>query len=410
MILRARWLLRPAAPPIENAAIVTRDGRVVEACAWSDLVGPTIGRRVTDLGDAILVPGFVNAHTHLRLSHLRGQFPRPKNFVDWLSVVVKATWNEKPETIGDAVSAGAAESLAAGVTALADTSYDGRGEEALAEFPIRSTVFVEVYGHTKKQSAARLASAVAAAARLETEQQLRVGLSPHAPYTAGPLACLAAAREAAARGWPITMHLHETPDEIELYVTGRGAFKKSLITKVILAASRFKPSGRSPIQTLAAAGFFSRPVLAAHGNYLDDADIGILRASGSTVVYCPRSHDYFGHTGHPYRRLLAAGVPVALGTDSLASSPSLSILDELRFLRARDPELPGEVLLAMATAAGADALGLGGLTGRLAKGEEADLVAVGSPRAATEEPYAALFDAGATVDKVWIRGTEVVVR
>jgi aminodeoxyfutalosine deaminase len=252
-----------------------------------------------------------------------------------------------------------------------------------------------------------LSSAVQKALALPPSDHFRVGLSPHAPYSAGVAAYVAVMREAAAHGWPVTTHLHETLAEIALYATGRGEFKSWLLVRAALLLSGFRHSGRSPIQTLAAAGFFTQPVLVGHGNYLDDGDIDILRRSGSTVVYCPRSHDYFGHRHHPYARLLAAGVPVALGTDSLASAPSLSILDELRFLHERDPQLPPDTLLAMATSAGADALGRQGEAGRLATGEAADFVAIAAPEI-DDNPYAALLNPGAAVRGVWTSGTPMV--
>jgi len=234
-----------------------------------------------------------------------------------------------------------------------------------------------------------------------------VGLSPHAPYSAGVDAYTALAREADARGWPVTSHLHETRSEIELYVKGRGEFRRWPLTGIELLLGRFRPSGKSPIRTLADAGFFARPVLAAHGNYLDDKDIEILRRSRSTVIYCPRSHDYFGHERHPYPRLLASGAAVALGTDSLASSPSLSILAEMRFLHRLDPDLPGDILLTMATAAGADALGRGGRAGRLVEGEDADLVALTPTDGADGDPYELLLEGAAHSARVWIRGEEI---
>jgi cytosine/adenosine deaminase-related metal-dependent hydrolase len=183
--------------------------------------------------------------------------------------------------------------------------------------------------------------------------------------------------------------------------------KRWPLLRAALWTGGFNPPGTSPIKALAEAGFFDRARLVAHGNYLDEVEIEILRRSRSTVVYCPRSHDYFGHRDHPCRRLLAAGAAVALGTDSLASSPSLSLLDEMRFLHRRDPGLPGEVLLAMATSAGADALGRRGETGRLAPGEWADLATVRPPARAANDPWQALFDPQSQVEAVWIQGRRV---
>lgn len=406
MILRGRWLLRPGFPAVENAALVVRHGKISEAGRWPEIARRAADQQATDLGDVVLTPGFVNAHAHLELSDLRGRFPRPRRFTDWLRSLVGEMRRRGPEVLSEAVRSGAAESLAAGVTTVADITYRGAASAELAASPLRSTTFVEVYGHAASQVAKRLASALAAAEGLPASKRFRVGLSPHAPYSAGVKAYVAAVREADRRGWPLATHLHETREEIDLYRCGRGGLRRWLPLRLILWRGGFRPPGTSPIKALAAAGFFHRPVLVAHCNYLDDEEIEILRRSGSTVAYCPRSHDYFGHADHPYPRLLAAGLSVALGTDSLASSPSLSILDEMRFLHARDPALPPESLLAMATAAGADALGLSGCAGRLAIGEEADMVAV-ECASGVADPWDALLDGGSRVSGVWIAGERV---
>lgn len=411
MILRARWLLRPGLPPVASAALVLRGGHVARAGPWAELSRTADpDEPVEDLDGATILPGLVNAHTHLELSDLRGRFDPPERFTDWLRAVAGAVWAGEHQERYDAVRDGAAESLAAGVTTVADISYAGHGTAALVESPIRSVSFLEVYGHSQRVVTKRLASAIEAADAVPADKHHGVGLSPHAPYTAGTLAYQEAVRAAGERDWPLATHLHETRDELDLYRDGSGAFGR-LLTRTFLGLRGFEPPGTSPIAHLAAAGVFDRPWLVGHGNYLDETDIRILRDSGNTVAFCPRSNAYFGHADHPYRRLLAAGVPVALGTDSLASAPSLSVLEEVRFLHERDPGLPADALLAMATSAGADALGLRGICGRLAEGESADLVALQpSANAADEEPYAALLEPGAKVAGVWIEGRRKAVR
>jgi cytosine/adenosine deaminase-related metal-dependent hydrolase len=154
---------------------------------------------------------------------------------------------------------------------------------------------------------------------------------------------------------------------------------------------------------LAEAGFFAGPVLVAHGNYLTDDEIEILARSGSSVAYCPRSHAFFGHEAHPWRQLLEAGVNVCLGTDSLASSPSLSVLDEMRFLFARAGDADPRRILEMGTSRGARALGLEGETGDLAAGRRADLVMVG-PVAEAADPLAAILGGEGSVRRVILGG------
>jgi cytosine/adenosine deaminase-related metal-dependent hydrolase len=390
----------------DPAVVVGDDGRILRAAPWAD-VRPDVSaaETVIDTGDSLLLPGLVNAHTHLALSDLAGRLPRPRRFSDWLKAIVRHGRTRGPDAPAAAVRQGAALSLAAGVTTVADASFAGAGAEALADSPLRATVFVELFGHDRPKIERSLAMA-AARARLLESLGLSVGLSPHAPYTAGPAAYLAAMAEADRSRWPLTTHLHETRDEIDLYRTGRMPLAQWWQLRLMLWRAGFKPPRTSPIFALADAGALARPWVVAHANYLDDAEIDLLRRSGSTVVYCPRSHHYFGHADHPYRRLAAAGVPVALGTDSLASAPSLSILDEMRFLAARD-NAPPESLLPMATAAGADALGLGRTVGRLADGELADLVALPLGRHEAADPWQALMTCEAAPAAVWIAGRPV---
>ncbi len=408
MIVRGRWLLRPGRPPLDDAAVaVDGAGRIVRVAPWRDVQSDgSPGEPVIDAGDCLLIPGLVNAHTHLALSDLAGRIPSPRSFSAWLKAIVRHGRTRRHDAPAAAVRDGAAQSLVSGVTTVADVSFGGTGAEALVESPLRSTVFVEVFGHSRKQTEPRLAMVVARARAL-AGLGLSVGLSPHAPYSCGVGAYLAAMAEADRCGWPLTTHLHETRDEIDLYRTGRGPMARWWQLRLMLWLGGFAPPRVSPIRALADAGAFGRPWIVAHGNYLDDAEIDLLRRSGSTVVYCPRSHCYFGHTDHPYRRLIAAGVPVALGTDSLASAPSLSVLDEMRFVASRDGT-PPEDLLAMATAAGADALGLGGTVGRLVEGEMADLAALPLGSGETRDPWAALLTCDPVPAGVWIGGRRLV--
>ena len=406
MIVRGRWLLRPERPPIENAAVVIDNGRVVEVGPWLQISPHVADRRVIDPGDAILIPGLVNAHTHLGLSDLKGKLPPPERFTDWLKALVKHVRGRDPPAVASAVRSGLAESATSGVTTLAEVGFESAAAGPLAGSPVWVTLFAEIIGHGRP-TGKRFVDVIRRGEFLAARGRVRVGLSPHAPYSTGLRTYVAAAEEAGRRNWPLTTHLHETPDEIELYLTGKGEFSRWLLLRAMLLAARFKPPGKRPIQALDEAGFFSRPILVAHGNYLDEADIDVLRRSGSTVVYCPRSHDYFGHTDHPYRRLMVAGVPVALGTDSLASSPSLSILDEMRFVHRRDRETPPEKLLEMATSSGADALGRKGRAGQLAEGEDADLAAVRPAGRPGTDPYESLLATESRVIGAWVCGRQV---
>lgn len=393
-ILRAGWLIRASEPPIADGALVAAGGRIVRVGPWRTIephVGP--GDAVEHSPDSAVLPGLVNAHTHLGLSDMAGKFEPTENFPAWIGRLTARLMLRSAGTVRRAVETGRDLALAAGTAAGAEMTHDPRLADPLAADPLaeecaRWTVFGELFRFGEK-GVARVGRTAAALEDLARRTGLAVGLGPHAPYSTGPEVFMAARREADARGWPVTTHLHETEEEFAFTERGEGALATWMRRLGVLPAG-WRPPGVRPIAQLAEAGFFAGPVLVAHGNYLTDEEIRVLARSGSAVAWCPRSHAFFGHRDHPWRRLRAAGVPVCLGTDSLASSPSLSVLDEMRFVVAREPDADPRTLLAMATVEGARALGLADRLGDLRAGLSAAACIVG-PLPQTDDPLGAIL-------------------
>jgi cytosine/adenosine deaminase-related metal-dependent hydrolase len=283
----------------------------------------------------------------------------------------------------------------------ADVTTEPAFDDALAGGAARWRVFGEVlrFGEAGRRFTEER---IADLEMLRERTGLEVGLAPHAPYTLGVEGFMRARAEADRRGWPVSAHLHETLDEIEFTRYGQGDLHKWLSLARFLPKD-LAPLGKRPIPALAEAGFFKGPVLVAHGNYLTDEEMAILAQSRSSVAFCPRSHAFFGHADHPWRRLLAAGANVCLGTDSLASSPSLSILDEMRYVAAQEAEADPRLLLEMGTVRGARALGFAGDLGDLAEGLGADFCVVG-PVAETKDPLAAILSGEGGVQCVVLGG------
>lgn len=443
MILRAGRLLRPDEPPVRQAELLVDDaGRIARIGERGELSAADCeGHEIADFGpDALIIPGLVNAHTHLELSYVAQPVSEP-SFVQWLQHIIDLGRNTPPQAKAAAVAEGVRRSLAEGVTCVGDISYCGNGWRELLASPIRSTRFVEIFGHDPEKFNRLISDHLTLIAQFglldeadrnrehETSPAAdhRAGLSPHAPYSASPAAFAATRRAADIHRLPLATHLHETTEEIQLYRTGgsgdtgnTGSGLQALMPAPPTPASAAAQQatigrGRSPIQTLDEAGFFAAPALVAHGNYLDDADIEILCRSRSTVVYCPQSHAHFAHAPHPVERLLKAGVNVALGTDSLASSPSLSILQQMRTLARLRPEISPQTILKMATSAGAVALGRDGLVGRLAVGEAADVTILRCPADADhdapddEAANRMLFDERTRVEAVFISGRKIAL-
>jgi cytosine/adenosine deaminase-related metal-dependent hydrolase len=387
-VYRARWLIPAEGPILEDAALVADGGRIVRIGPWSSLKAHVAaGDTVEHFPDAAILPGLINAHAHLSLSDMRGKLRPTKNFASWIARLAARRVVRGKAQMRRAIEHGAAESLAAGTVAGADLTSDGHLDDLLGHDGARWTVFGEMFLFGEK-GLARLQSAVEAMTQLARAAPVRVGLSPHSPYTVGLEVFMAARREADARGWPLSTHLHETQDEIAFIERGEGALH-TWMERLHVLPRQWRPAGVRPIRMLADAGFFSGPVLVGHANYLTDDDIAVLAASGSSVAFCPRSHAFFKHADHPWRRLLAAGVNVCLGTDSLASCPSLSVLDEAKFIFAQGGAEP-RTLLAMATRRGARALGLEDVTGDLREGLAAEFCII-EPEAGTREPLAAIL-------------------
>ncbi|MBI4882263.1 MAG: amidohydrolase family protein [Planctomycetes bacterium] len=329
------------------------------------------------LPGAFAVPGLRNAHTHLDLS-LVTDLPRAEHgFAAWILDLLRARGPLDPAALQRAAQAGARDALASGTTAVADIDSSGAAAAAVAASGLKGMAFRELLGSRAAQAdeARRWVDDFSAFA---PGGRLRPGVSPHAPYSTAPELYRAALALAAERELCFTTHIAETREEAEYVHTGGGAFRE-LLQRLRAAPPFSSAPGVSPIRYAHRLGALRAGVLLAHCNYPEEGDIELIAESGATVVFCPRSHDFFAHDPHPVARCLAAGVPVALGTDSRASNRSLSLLDEMAFLRGSRPDLSPATIFWMAT--GAAARLLDGGSGRLEPGAAADVALLVTERA-----------------------------
>jgi cytosine/adenosine deaminase-related metal-dependent hydrolase len=388
--LTARWLFPVAGPPLERG-LVTVDGERIAA------LEPHGARRAdVDLGDAAILPGLVNAHTHLDLTGLRGLVPPTEDFTAWLRGVIQHRRAMPPQQVEADIRVGLAESLAHGTTLLGDIAALGQSWSVLAAGPARAVVFCEMLGLTPARARQTWREACTWLAAHPATPTCRPGLSPHAPYSVHAGLYGLAVRLARRAGLPLMTHLAETQDEMDLLTTHRGPFVEFLTELHV-----WHPPGL--LKRLEQLLAWTRPVpsaVFAHANYVD-ADAW---PRGATVVYCPRTHAAFGHAPHPVRDLLARGVRVALGTDSLASNPDLDLLAEARFLHQLHPDIRPALLLRMATLSGAEALGWQEETGSLVPGKSADLVIVPLPCSDAPDPHTLVLEGPAPVRAVMCRG------
>ncbi len=399
----ARFVFPVAGPPLPNGT-VTYDGNLIVA------VEP-VGTRTPDehFGNAAILPGFVNAHTHLDLTGARGKIPPtdPDHFTDWLRGVIAYRRECTPEQVQQDIEDGLSEMLESGTTLVGDITSGGTSYEALSgkaggvnqgkagghrppvgqsqwdDAPplsrIRAVLFWELIGldFEKLQAAWKAWNELTDdSGRFPWTRDIRWAVSPHAPYSVHniwAIRCMLRHHSA--------IHFAESPAEIELLRSKTGPFVAFLEELRVWNA---KAICNNKNLFLFDQYFFSTSRLFIHCNYLAPDTPFSWR---DHVVYCPRTHAAFGHPPHPFREFLARGVSVCLGTDSLASNPDLDIMAEARFVRFRYPDFPGDQLLKMITLSGAKALGWADECGSLEPGKSADFVVLPLPDREEADPH-----------------------
>jgi cytosine/adenosine deaminase-related metal-dependent hydrolase len=389
-VLSADWVLPVDGAPIEHGAVAIEDGRIA-AVGTQDELGEG-----EHFPEAVILPGFVNAHSHLEYAVYAG-FGDGLSFAPWLVMHIERKRRIALPEMEAIARLGAAQCLASGITTVGDASFSGAAATACAELGLRATVYLEVFGEDTEELETRFGPAHE---RLrETWSELvRPGISPHAPYTCSPELYAACA----SLGLPVATHLSESADEDRWLRTGTGeweAFKNDLPA----------PPGTTGIRLLGEHGLLDESVLAAHCVTVDEEEIELLARHDVAVAHCPRSNAFLGCGVAPLSDLLAAGLRVGLGTDSPASTPSFDMFDELRAClsaaraRAGRPEAFSAVqALELATLGSARALGLEAEVGSLTPGKQADLTVVslaGTAFRPWEDPAAAVV-LGGSPDRV----------
>ncbi len=385
---RARWVFPVSSSPVENGVVEIEDGVI---SAVHDKAEP----RAVDLGNVAILPGLVNAHTHWEFSDLAAPLDTAESFADWIRALV-AHRRSRAASVEKIISQGYAETVSTGTRAVGEIATEGWSPRVfLKNSPpsARVVVFRELLALLPERIEEQLGIAkqhLQEASANEAPALIR-GLSPHAPYSVHPELFRQLVRLCRDHKAPMAMHLAETRAELELLSAGSGELVE-MLSAFGAWRENIIPRRTRILDYLIPLADVDRGLI-VHGNYLSDEDIGFLAEHPHlSVVYCPRTHAYFGHRNHPWPKLIEAGVRVALGTDSRASNPDLNLWEEVKFLRRQHPQTPPAQWLTWATRNGAVALfGAETKLGTLQPGHPGVFTTLPLSQADAADPYELLF-------------------
>lgn len=422
-ILSARYVLPISSEPIENGAVIIEKDKILAVGKYSALKKKYPQAEHLSFGEAVILPGFVNVHSHLEITAMRGFLERQEHdFSAWLLKLTKTRAAVlTDEDVKTAAVLGALEGTRAGVTCFGDIGRFGRvGFEALKKNKLRGVVFQETEFSPENKLAEddfeRLREKFLALKEAETEL-LKIGLSPHSPYTVSRNLFERITEFALAENVKITIHAAESNEEVELLEKGTGFFTKVYEKYGVQWNAPFC----SPLEFLEKTGILQAKPLLAHCIKVSAADIEIIRKTGSRIAHCPKSNAKFGHGIAPFEKFLDANIKVGFGSDSVASNNTCDILEEARFgvlsariLEGRKRFIEPHEAIEIATFGGAKALGLEHEIGTLEIGKQADLIAVSLENAAqmpVHDVYSALvFASNARDVKMTMTAGEEIYR
>ena len=376
----ANWVLPISESPIRNGAIVVKDDLIVDVETEPDLSAKYQGIEKRSFGDAAILPGLVNTHTHLELTLLRGRL-EGLSFRDWLLGIVHLRQAFSANDLLVSAKLGAIEAIRSGITTLADTCDSGIALHALNESGQRGIVFQEVFGvdpNAADTSLRDLEDRVKILKR-HAVPNVKVGISPHSTYTVSPKLFPMVMEFGRSNDLPVAIHTAESIDETQFVQSNEGVFAENYRRRNI----KWEARNVSVIEYLSDLGVLESSPLLIHCVQVNDEDIALVTGSKSKIAHCPKSNAKFGHGIAPLKSFLSAGISVGLGTDSVVSNNLCDLIDEARtacmFARAQsgDGMRPtASEMLRMATLGGAEALGMASIIGSLEHGKRADFCVV----------------------------------
>ena len=388
LLLKSRYLLKDPSTVIDDGAVLIDDRKVKFAGCANDISNHE-SCQIIDLGNSVIMPGFVNTHTHLDLTHLHNFIKYNGDFTDWIRQLVNAKkeWTESEYL--SSIRSGIKSSLESGTTTVADITRNGLALEELQKSNIRKTLFYELIDFNPDSAESTIDNFKNIISKVKHDDLLSIGIFPHAPYTVSEELYRISKTVSDELGLSIATHISETIDEANFLTRGAGNFVSLLGDFDML--KEWKPPGLRPVNYLKNIGFLENGCILVHCNYLKGEEVDKIEESNSTIVFCPRSHKYFRHKDHPSYKLGNRDINVALGTDSMASNDSLSILDEMKYIYTQHKTSKPQDILHMGTIAGATALRLDNKIGKLEEGYEADIAVIDVKQEAVTNIYNGIF-------------------
>lgn len=399
MIVRSRVVVPMEGDPIENGAVAMVGSKITGVGRFQE-VKASHGGDVVDLGEQILLPGLINAHCHLDYTLLRGQIPPQKSFTDWIRAINGEKAKLTAKDYVASINQGFAEAQSFGTTTIVNlTAFP----ELIAEIeePIRTWWFGELIDVRNRDQAGKIVDRAVELLRSKDHW----GMAPHAPFTASAQLFSAASAVSSKHNVLITTHVSESREEMQMFRDAGGplfAFLESI------GRPMDDCGDKTPLSSLMQNHAVDERWILAHLNELTEADFDLLaRTKKFHIAHCPRSHTFFGHTRFAWPRLRALGFNICLGTDSLASNSSLSLLSEMRELLRNEPSVSPREALAMITVNGARTIGRADSLGKISPGFDADLIAI--PSAATgKNVFDAIVAFDETIRWMMVDGGEVL--
>ncbi|MDI6715670.1 MAG: amidohydrolase family protein [Actinomycetota bacterium] len=426
MIYAADFILPITSSPIKNGAVFVKEGHIMAIGEASSLTASYPDEEVHNFKKSILMPGLVNLHSHLECSSF-GFLAKPAPFSDWLKEMIKAGYAMGKDDWLQAARQGIKKSLAAGMTCIADITRTGAGLHAITEINMPALAYLEVVAVDDKNlldAVADLLEKVKGFWAITTTSELKLGISPHSPYSLSSSALNALSEISSEYELPITIHLAESKAEVDLISKGDGQLADLVQGRLDLDVIKQGGSGKSPAFFLDSFGLIRNSLIAAHGVWLNENDIELLKRRGSSVVLCPTSNELLRVGEAPVAKFIQQGLKVGIGTDSLASNPEYDLFAEIRKVRSifskqsameksalkeDEVDLSSKRLIEMITIDAATILGFSDRLGSIEPGKRADLVVIDFSSTSFTNPYDFLVEsASKSMISHTILGGEIV--